>query len=479
MTTFNDEIDLRPYIFALIRSWWIILFLAVIGGSIGYLLSKRQPIVYQSTSVVLLTRSRASLSLAEQFPTVAEFPDSVARMTALITIAQSDAIAKATLDELGNDFPIRDPQSLKSMLRIWNTGDAIQIQATSGDPVLSAKVANAWAHQTVNTINQVYSNGQPLSELQTQLENAKQEYFAAQAVLEDFIQNNQITELETQILEAKSMFSESFADRSRQIAYYYNRKQEMEALRVQAEALKQQLQAGSASNPASIGDALAVLITRASAFGFTPSPQSIQSTNMNPPTTAGSEPGPNPLPVPSNPSNLSFNLDVSALVGSNGLAEVYVDDLDRLIQQAIDEQSKAEAKLNEISMQVVQNQSNDLSNETAVYIRDLETRAEKEKARQREMTTSRDLAWNTYQAFVQKEIEMINNTGVNNLVNLASSAEPSSFPIVGSSNQKTIVGAALGSIIAILFVLGAQWWKSFNQPVQNLVTSPATPPVDR
>ncbi len=127
MTVYDDEIDLRPYITSLIQHWWQILIVAVIFAVVGLGISLIMPRKYESTATILLTRSRPTLSLAEQFPTVNEPVDSSLRMNALLSLAQSDTLTMQTLNSLGEKLPVEDREieALKNHVQIGSQGDAI------------------------------------------------------------------------------------------------------------------------------------------------------------------------------------------------------------------------------------------------------------------------------------------------------------------------------------------------------------------
>jgi hypothetical protein len=119
-------------------------------------------------------------------------------------------------------------------------------------------------------INAAYSGGQSLTEIQSQLESARQAYETSQSLLEDFIQVNNIEVLEARISESERLFKSLSEDRTFLIQYHTLRKQDMENLRTQAGALKRQMENGSRSAVGNIGDALAVLVSRAKAFDLSP-----------------------------------------------------------------------------------------------------------------------------------------------------------------------------------------------------------------
>ena len=105
MSIYDDEIDLRPYIFALTRKWWLILIVTVLATGAAFVYSILQVRNYESSATILLTRSRASLSLANQFPTVNEPIDSRSRMDAMLAIAGSDSLVMQAMEDIHQEYP--------------------------------------------------------------------------------------------------------------------------------------------------------------------------------------------------------------------------------------------------------------------------------------------------------------------------------------------------------------------------------------
>lgn len=449
MTVYDDEIDLRPYILTLIRHWWQIGLFAVILSASAYLYTTRQPRVYQATATMLLTRTRSNLSLAAQFPTVTEPVDTSSRMAALLSLTQSDALGMETLKAMEDMIPeeYRSLDSIKNMVEASNKGDTILVTVTAVDPALAAEIANTWARQAVQDINLAYSGEQPLIEIQDQMETARQDYQTAQADLETFIQNNRISILQKQLDEAETLLSSLTEERSWKISYYTNRKQSMENLVVQAEALKKQIQEGIKSNSGGLGDALAVLRVRATALG-------ISDVNIQSPGDASQTSGGN--------QSLTLNLqvnDVNTLLDDSGN---YALDLDTVIQLAKEEQAKAQDSLDELTQQILQESPDPAIQSSAAELQNIATELENQNARQKELTSQRDLAWQAYQAMAQKVTEIKNTAQTDNQIALASQAITPQKPTSSSRMRNTMAAGAIGLILGCLFFLGWQWWRSAN-----------------
>lgn len=475
MSVYDDDIDLRPYILALISNLWLILLLAIIGAGAAWILSREKPPSYTATATILVTRNRPTLSIAGQFPTISEPIDSASQMEAYKAIARSDHIASETMIALKASLP--DSETLgtfRNRVGVSHTGDLIFLTASAGKSKEAADISNEWARRAVQAINLAYSEDAPLTEIQSQAEVAQSEYGTNQLALEEFLRTSQVDLLEKKVAEAKTILSKMVNDRAWQFSYYSNRRQSMEDLIVQAEALKQQLNDGSSSAAAGIGDALAVLKLRASAFEISPVPDPVIAQKSD--TESNSIISTNVNPMPDRRSELNFDLQLSEISALDDANSAYVTDLDQLISQARIEQELAEEKLQELSLQLTQNQGNASIEEAAVQIQALESQLESERAKLKELTSKRDLSWNTYQSFIQKETEIKNNAQTNSQVKLASLAIPSQVPVPSVTKRNTLVGGAMGLMVGVLLVLGIQWWRIFNQPSKSgFIPSKANP----
>ena len=465
MTTYEDEIDLRPYILVLLYNWWKICLLALLFAIIAYFFFSTRPNVYGATATLLVTRARLQLSLADRFPTVSEPVDTRARTEALLNLAQNDELAVAAAKELQAQFPdeARDPEAIKKMVEVTTAGDAILVSATSDNPDFAAQAANVWADQMVKAINTAYSSEQPLSEIQSQLQVAQEEYAARQAELQAFLKTSQVDLLTGQVAEAQTLLDTLNQDRAGQIAYFARRKQNMDQLVVQAQALQEQLQSGSTSQVGSLGDAIAVLSARAQAFGLSASGSAPStgftdgaaveggSSAQTPPTdSATSQPG------------LALNVQLSDLVGLDATTRSYSQDLEQLITQAKAEKAKAEESLASLSREVIQGDNQAAVEAASARLQDLKAALEGEQARERELTSRRDLAWQAMQALSQKQSEIMNGSQANNQINLAFEALPPEEPVSSNILARAAVAGAAGAFLGALIVIAAQWWRSLN-----------------
>jgi capsular polysaccharide biosynthesis protein len=453
MTLYDDEIDLRPYITSIIQHWRQILILAVIFAVLGLGTSLIMPRKYESTATILLTRSRPTLSLAEQFPTINEPVDSSLRMNALLSLAQSDTLTMQTLNSLGEKLPTadREIEALKKHVQIGSQGDAIVVTATAKDPVLAADIANTWADQVVSAINLAYSGAQLPPEIQTQLASSQLEYQGAQTALETFMQDDQKAFLKARVNEAQNLLDKLTLDRTNQVAYYTQRKETMDQVGNQADALKRLLQNGSGSTAAGVGDAIAILKARASVFGLTTNPSDQSNTS----------------PLTSRPnSDIIINLQLPEAATTGGTPDAYIKDLDNLIQLAKDEMANADENLKNLGQEVIQGQGYDLISQTAEQVQNLQTQQERVQARERELTSQRDLTWKAFEALAQKQTEIKTTVPTSDQVTLAVQGIPPQKPTSRGTIRNVLIAGVLGLMVGVVWVLGAQWWRSSKQPIR-------------
>lgn len=467
MSIYDDEIDLRPYINALRRRWWLVGLVTIIAASAAFTYSILQERKYEAVATILLTRSRASLSLANQFPTITEPIDSRSRMEAMLSIANSEGLIVRTMEDIDQSSPANgiDLEELKESVEITTTGDTIHIAATLNDPKYAAVIANTWAQNAVTAINYAYSEEQLPSEIMVSLEPARAEYEQAQADLESFLRENQVDVLEKQIDETSALLDELVQDRTWKIAYNVQRKQKMEQVINQAEILKELLQSRGNSKAAEVADALAVMRLRADAFselqlnnGF------INSTGFG---SIVSEPNQGTIIMPPSQPDLVFDVQITELSESLEAGQNYQQDLEGIIEHAQEEKEKAESELLELAQQSLDVGNDELFTATSTRLRNLRSELEAETAYLGELSSLRDLSLEVYQALIRKEAEVRNNIQTSSTVTLASPAVPPVEPTSRGVLRNTAVGAALGFFVSTIWVLASVWLKTLEESVQT------------
>lgn len=468
MSTYDDEIDLRPYVKAIRNRWWLITIITVVCAAASFAYTYFQERNYEAVATILLTRSRASLEIANQFPTITEPVDSRSRMEAMISIAKSERMAVQTLDDInqmqpGNGIELED---LKRFVNITSSGDTIQISVTMSDPENAALIANIWAQNAVTAINYAYTEEQLPSEILVSLEPARNEYEQAQSDLESFLIVNQVDILQKQIDETSALLDELVQDRTWEIAYNIRRKQKMEQVINQAEILKELLDTRESSLAAGLGDALAVMRLRVEAFG------EIQIDRGPASSTVGR--GLPEMPIQdttiileSSQPDLVFDVQIAELIESVESGQNYQRDLEQIIQHAEDEKTNAEAELLDLSKQSLSAEQDELFTATSSRLRSLQAQLEAEQSDLINMTGNRDLTLEIYQALIRKEAEVRNNLQTSSTITFAGPAVPPVEPTSRGVLRNTAIGAAIGFFLSTIWVMGAVWLRSLDEPGGN------------
>jgi capsular polysaccharide biosynthesis protein len=401
-------------------------------------------------------------------------------MDALMSLAQSDAVAQDTVTTLREKYPSDQFtfEDIKNRVKVKNQGDMILVTADSGDSQIAAIVANTWAQQAVKAINLAYSGEQPLEAIEGQLAEAQQKYNSTQSKLEKFIRNNQITLLENRIGEATKLLEllqtrqvgsiEAISTTQLEaigtiLTAHYERVSNMEQVIAQAEALRDQIQSGEASLPAGAGDTLAILLARANSFSLG--------------------------------DNVILQPDFSGLSELQDTPEAYIADLDQIILQAGVEKNKAQQKIQELSQEIlndkgyqlldsqpeptdpllslIKNQVDTLLNptnltsepsgepltsvsalieETSARAQELNAELESQRAQELELTSERDIAWEAYLALSKKATEIKNAGQTSNNVTLASQAVARNIPTSRNYLQNAVVAGIIGILLGLMWI---------------------------
>lgn len=164
----EEEIDLREYINVIIRHWYWIVGLALVAAVVAFVVSSFLPPTYEATAMVIITRPRYVFQFDERMQDIPFDPTLLSN--GYLTMATSDDLLLSVAQDMDPTLP---PESqslngLRKMLRAQTAGDPtlIKLTAQSKDPQEAASLANSWAQQFVEHLNDVYggSNDLPLFE---------------------------------------------------------------------------------------------------------------------------------------------------------------------------------------------------------------------------------------------------------------------------------------------------------------------------
>jgi succinoglycan biosynthesis transport protein ExoP len=358
----EEEIDLREYINVIVRRWKWILGITLVAVAAAAIVSffLFAP-VYEAKAGVVIVKSRSEIAFEPKYRTLTEeelgslATDINARRKALEALVKSSSMAAEVIDKLGStlDPEEREVEALLEMLETEANGDLISIKVKGEDPRKITAIANAWGEVYEEYVNGLYG-GRPQSseDIQAQVAEAESSYKEAEEALARFMGDNQIDTLTREI-----------GAKQNTLADYYSTKRQLDRLIADARALRDQSRQETSSSPTGTGNDLSLMLLQASAFTLLSPELSVQL-------------------------QLAFD-EMAALKTS---AEEQVQVLDALL-------SILEVRREEVQLLISEGT---LQQE----ILQLQEQLEREQARKQELTSARDLAWETYDTLARKEAEV-------------------------------------------------------------------------
>src|SRR5262245_56688315 len=142
----GDGIDYRRYLRQAWRRKWILLALVVLIPLAAYLITNRQPKVYEASTLMKVAPQNISVSNTISFGS--------SGVTETATIIKTSGVARLAARELGE--PPSDAGALLSKISTGVEGDStdagfLRITAKDNDPGQAARIANAFAASITQT----------------------------------------------------------------------------------------------------------------------------------------------------------------------------------------------------------------------------------------------------------------------------------------------------------------------------------------
>jgi uncharacterized protein involved in exopolysaccharide biosynthesis len=447
---YEEPFDMRPYIFALVRGWYWIVGGAVLSAVTTLGFAYILPDQYEATSGVVILRERTDFSFSESLRTEetlsigagARQMALVALVTNNIVAAQALETARESLDPAKHAFlPEGTPVSIMNeagFITVENEGDLIEITLRNQDPQVAALLANAWAQAYVDYVNQLFigSSGS-LEILPARIDVAFQEYEAAQTALEEFLSRNQIDSLESEIEFQEALIASYLANQTEIVTNaqgaqndvlegYYEKLRNLNYWLADAKALRNQVLASNGDTAENTGNALSLISLQLRTFGN----DGIINIDLS-----GQE------------FDAVTSADIENLIA---VLEAQIT----IIQAEIDAlllslQSKGVSSADEfVDVGAIESAQQNLSQ--------LRSRLAREQARFDELTTVRDLKWETYQALIQNQQEIQVEGGSE--VRLAGNADIPDRPAGNNRLQLAVLTGLIGMFAVVGLLLGRVWW---------------------
>ena len=397
-----EELDLRPYIMALVKNWMWIIGAGLLAGLIAFGVSSLLPPTYEATALVAITENRQIIQFDPRFENVqVEQP-----LGAYPELALSDELLSQLLEEVGPSLAeVNTVQELRDLLETETGSDPtlVRLIARHGDPQVAADLANNWASLFTQWANQVYGSqdDQQLAFFEAQLETSREELTAAEERVIEFQAQNRSGILLNQLT----------ALQETQTKYLVERR-ELSSLLQDIQTLQNQLANQSGSGTASFADQLSSLVLQLRAYSGTPETPLYQ-----------------------------LQLDTAESISNRSRAE-QVEYLQGLASAVESRVTQVDEQLEELEPQI------------------MEVQRQKEEAdvELMRLTRERDVADTTYLALATKvEEERSAAEGASQGVRLASTSAVPERSVASNRLLYTVGAAALGGIIAVAVISGTVW----------------------
>lgn len=396
----EEEIDLRPYINALLKYWWLILASALLGGILVYFYIANQPPSYQASALITVLEPTEVLQFD---PRVINTPSRNALLKVLPELAKSDQVIGTLKDRLEeNGGSTIDGWGDNLVAQAGRDPILLYLRVNNGDPESAAEIANIWAEVFVTLGNDVYVNqGESrLKFYENQLVAASDRLDAANDALAEFQGQNRLAavtnELTALTLTHASVISHTTALRTL--------RDDIQAARIQQEQLS--------ANPITQTDELTALALQARAMNLQESlPFVFQSTSEG----------------------------VSGYTRQDQME--FLDSLDAFVTEL---ENASSTRLVEMESELMGSQQE---------YEQLNSQASR-------LTVERDLALETYSTLTRKlDEERIGIDDTNTGFRIASRAEVPSSPDGMNQLLAAFIGAALGVILSSVTIILYSWWR--------------------
>lgn len=406
----DETIDLRPYVEALLRRWWVILG-AVVAGILVALLLQFVQTNYEATALVAVTEPTQQLQFDER---IVSSVDLNALLPAYPELAISDEVLSILLvqaNELSNGEIIYLPE-LKGLLHAEKGADPrlVRLTARADSPELAAELANAWAEEFVSFVKAIHQvSGGDVEFFTTQLAETNAQLRAAERALVDFQSGSRIGIVDNELLSLTTLQASYLSDRRR-----------LNLARDNIGALRRQIEAGE-GDTITWADQLTALMLQIRVYD----------------TVSGA-------PTPEAASALQLQLNAQQeLTTSQRATQLRL--LDELAQSAGQSLSEIDVKL--------------LALEAPIF----ELQREKQELFHQfeELTRNRDVAEETSLSLARKidEVRIQSEDTGSGVKTISPAAVPFSPTRVNFFISATIAGLA-GFLLSALVILILDWWKN-------------------
>jgi uncharacterized protein involved in exopolysaccharide biosynthesis len=261
----EQEIDLRPYLWALLRSWKLMLGAVLVAVAAVVALVLLRPAQYESNAQLLIAPSTSQVTLDPRFETREStlVTTPTFQRQALVDLAESPILEARVAEELG--LTSYEPGELLAQVRVSSTSDLISITVSDPDAAEAARIADVWARSYERLVNELYTGAEAQAQqVAAELGAAQGRYEAAQRELEMFLNEGGIVAAEQEVQRFEGLLDGSREAQQMLYTQYLTRTQELNLILEDARIVREQVGAGAG---ASLADSLAALSLRSRVAG--------------------------------------------------------------------------------------------------------------------------------------------------------------------------------------------------------------------
>ncbi|NTU80930.1 MAG: hypothetical protein HGA45_16380 [Chloroflexales bacterium] len=255
----DQEIDLRPYIQALARQWWLIVGLVMALCVLVVVSTSLSPRQAQARGDLLVIPQSSQLTLDPRFTErdATMVTNSANQRQALIDLASSSALEARVAQALG--LSSYRSGELLAKIEVTASSDLIQILASAPTEAEATQLAEAWTQSYEALVNELFSGSNPAAQqIDEQITSAQQRFDVTQTELDSFYASGALVQAQQQAQRLGGLLGGGVEAQVRLYSEYLTRTQELNLILEDARALQAQAKAGAPSDLAASLSSLAV-----------------------------------------------------------------------------------------------------------------------------------------------------------------------------------------------------------------------------
>lgn len=261
----EQEIDLRPYLQAVVRQWRLIVGVTALAALAAALITISLPRQASARGDVLLIARSPQLTLDARFVDrdATMVTNSINQRQALVDLASSSELEARVAAQLG--IAEYEPGALLGRISVASRSDLLQIEATGDTPADARQLAEAWARSYEIFVNEVYSNSASTrNALSAPLDSAQQRYDQAQSDLSAFYASGDLVRARQSVARVQGLLDGGTAAQIQLYTEHLTRTQELSLILEDARSVEAQYERGGVAD---LGARISALVVRARLAG--------------------------------------------------------------------------------------------------------------------------------------------------------------------------------------------------------------------